>query len=365
MAVLWLICACGIVVWLQGVLLGKRALKRLHYARSFSTEACYAGDGIELVETIANEKVVPVPWLRLEAMLPSSLTFARSKETAISEGTIYQNHASLFTLPPRTRITRTHKVRCNGRGVFPLPSVTMTASDLFGQFISTRKMMLNKRLVVYPGLLADEEMPVSWKTWQGELAVRRWIVEDPFLVTGIREYSAGDALNRIHWKATARTGALQVQQSGYTADPHAMICLNVEDSEQMWSVVNHREVIEFALSCAATCASSLIHQGMAAGFGHNAYSSIEGEEGRRLLPEAGRPHLQTLLEAMAAVELKSLMPFHEFLNEEAAREEGRSLDYLLVTVHVSEAIRAAAAKLEARGHRVTIAEAPLRKEAGA
>ncbi|KAA9002398.1 DUF58 domain-containing protein [Paenibacillus spiritus] len=360
MALIWLLIACMIAMTLQGWLLGRRSLSKLGYTRRFSTEACHAGERIEMVETIANLKVLPVPWLRLEALLPASLTFARSRETAISKGSIYQNHASLFTLPPKTRITRTYQVECEGWGIYRIESVTMTGSDLFGVYTPARQIPLNQRLVVYPRLLEEEELPLSWRTWQGELAVRRWIVEDPFQWSGIREYAPGDPLNRIHWKASARSGGLQVRRNGHSADPRAMICLNIEESEAMWSVVTEPARLEAALSCAATVAARLIHQGMAAGYAHNAcVSEAAGRPEGRVAPGHGLPHLVLLLEAMAGTDLKAREPFYEFLAREAAEEEREPLDYLLVTAHVSNRIADAIRSLEERGHRVTVVGEPL------
>lgn len=367
MAVLWLFLACGLVMLLQGLILGRNALGKLDYDRHFSARTCHAGDRIEMVEVIENKRRVPIPWLRLEAMLPASLSFKRSKETWISEGQIYQNHTSFFSLPARTRITRTHQIQCRGRGIYRMDTATMTGSDLFAMYTPSLKVTLNKRLVVYPSLLRDEELPSSWKTWQGELAVRRWIVEDPFLYTGVRGYAPGDAMNRIHWKASARTGELQVHQHGYSADPKAMILLNMELSEQMWNVVTKPEIIEEALSYAATCAAALIHQGMAAGFASNAYLSAEADARlARLAPDYGVQHLEELFEAMAAAELKVYRPFYEQLKLEAEAEPAETIDYFVVTPHVSPAIREAVRQLELQGHRVSIADLAYGlKEAGA
>jgi uncharacterized protein (DUF58 family) len=357
MAVLWLFLACGIVVVLQGLVLGKYSLRKLNYDRHFSTRTCHAGDSIEMVEIIENNRRVPIPWLRLEAMLPASLGFKRSKETWVSEGDIYQNHTSFFSLPARTRITRTHQIHCRGRGIFRMDTATMTGSDLFALYTPSLQVTLSKRLVVYPSLLNDGDLPSSWKTWQGELAVRRWIVEDPFLFTGVRSYAPGDAMNRIHWKASARSGELQVHQHGYSADPKAMILLNIEVTEQMWNVVTKPEIVEEALSYAATCAAALIHQGMAAGFASNAYFSPHADARlTRLAPDYGLPHLGDLLEAMAAVEMKVCRPFHEQLRLEAAAEAAETIDYLLVTPHISPTIREAAQQLELKGHRVSVVD---------
>ena len=34
------------------------------------------------------------------------------------------------------------------------------------------------------------------------------LYEDPTRIAGVRRYEAGDPLNRVHWRATARTGVL-------------------------------------------------------------------------------------------------------------------------------------------------------------
>ncbi len=353
MALLGLLLLAALIVLVQGWLLGKPALARLDYARSFSRYVCREGEQIEMVETLSNRKLLPVPWLRLEAMLPSALSFARSSDTNVSEGSIYQNHASLFTLPARTKITRTHRIVCRSRGIYPIESATMTGGDLLGLYTPSKKVELNMRMVIHPRLIADDELPISWKTWQGELSVRRWIVDDPFLITGVRQYAAGDPMNRIHWKASARTGQLQVHKNGYSADPRVMILLNVEDSESMWSVVTRPSLIERQLSLAATCAASLIGQGMAAGFAHNGNSQL-GEEGCRLETDYGPVHLNRMMEAMAAFELKSRLPFHELLQLEAQREFREPIDYLLVTAHRSSKLEEAIAALEQLGHRVGV-----------
>ena len=36
-------------------------------------------------------------------------------------------------------------------------------------------------------------------------------LEDPIRIAGARDYRPGDPLKRMHWKATARTGELQVR----------------------------------------------------------------------------------------------------------------------------------------------------------
>ena len=57
------------------------------------------------------------------------------------------------------------------------------------------------------------------------------------MVSGVREYTYSDPLNRINWKATARTGKFKVHNLDFTANPRLMIYLNVDISENMWDAV--------------------------------------------------------------------------------------------------------------------------------
>jgi hypothetical protein len=43
----------------------------------------------------------------------------------------------------------------------------------------------------------------------GEVSVARRLFEDPTRNAGVRPYQVGDPLQRVHWRATARTGELQ------------------------------------------------------------------------------------------------------------------------------------------------------------
>jgi uncharacterized protein (DUF58 family) len=42
----------------------------------------------------------------------------------------------------------------------------------------------------------------------GEIRLAHRLFEDPTRIAGVRQYQRGDPLNRIHWRATARTGTL-------------------------------------------------------------------------------------------------------------------------------------------------------------
>ena len=42
----------------------------------------------------------------------------------------------------------------------------------------------------------------------GDVLMTHRLFEDPTRISGVRPYEMGDPLNRVHWRATARTGVL-------------------------------------------------------------------------------------------------------------------------------------------------------------
>src|SRR5699024_9228119 len=150
-----------------------------------------------------------------------------------------QFHKSLFSLKPYKKITRWHDVTCLKRGDYRMETVTMTSGDPLGFNPKHRVINVsNANILVYPNLVPLGDIPFPTHSWMGYITVRRWIVEDPFLTAGVREYTHGDSMNAINWKATARTGNLQVNKKDFTADPHLMIYLNFDDIEEdIWKPV--------------------------------------------------------------------------------------------------------------------------------
>ena len=130
---------------------------------------------------------------------------------------------------------------------------------------------MHVELLVYPRLVNRDDIPLLSSRWQGDVTVQRWIMPDPFLVSGAREYRYGDTMNSIHWKATARSQRLQVYNREFTADPRLLIVVNSQVTETMWDAVTDPELVEKALSYAATLAEHAVSRGVPVGFGYNGW----------------------------------------------------------------------------------------------
>ncbi len=353
MNITWLIFIVVVLIIAQGLFFRKTGLWKLGYQRYFQVTTCYEGDQVEMVERISNRKAIPVPWVRLESSLSANLKFARQQGHMIREGELFQNHRSFFSLMPYTQVIRRHKLTCARRGVYHLDSATLTVGDLFGIFTNYRRLSLKEQLIVYPKPLLPGPDELPSHSWQGDVTVRRWIVSDPFMIAGVREYSYGDPQRDINWKATARSGKLQVNQHDFTADRRLMVLLNVQDHEKMWNQVSDVEMIERGISYAAGMIREAIHAGMEAGFASNGYAANGEKEPIRIAAAGGKGHYEYILARMARMEIARSIPFDVLLEQEI-RAASSNLDIVLITAYMNDKFYQLKEQLERAGNSVTV-----------
>ncbi len=355
MSIVWILVSVGLVIAAQGLLIALFGMKSVGYDRRFSRPSAYEGERVELVEVIRNRKILPVPWIRVESRISPFLRFGHGGQSEEREISADQYHKSVFYLGPFSQIRRRHDVTCLKRGHYEVGSVALTAGDLMSVWMKTEQMNLNCALDVYPRLLSEEELSTPSTRWQGELAVKRWIMPDPFLVSGIRDYRPGDPMRDVHWRASARTGSLQVKTRDYTADPRMLVVLNVQASEEQWGDLMdyEQEGIEQGVRIAATLCQRALNAGVEAGFATNACMVGEKGTGKTILIPARRSNdqMELLLTAMARMEIHREITFPTLL-EALCDLQGE--DILILSTYDSEQIQIRVDMLRAAGNSVTM-----------
>jgi uncharacterized protein (DUF58 family) len=366
MFILWFVLTSAAVLYGQSLLFRKLVLQRLSYQRQFRQRSCVRGEEVELVELIENRKWLPVPWLRVESQLSAHLGFRKGENFDVSKGELYQNHRSFFSLGGHTRVTRTHRITPSRRGCYSLSTVTMTGGDLLGNTQQHIQIPLEGELIVYPRPAEVPFHELPSRSWQGEHAIRRFIVPDPFVISGAREYQPGDTMKQVNWKASARTGSLQVHQYDYTADRNLMLVLNVDDAEGMWRSVSNEALIEHGIEWAAGAADAAISQGMEVGFTTN-MPLMGCSDSTRIEADRGYEQLTALYEAMARLELIRTELFMSLLERESLLAYSNR-DILVISAYWNEELEAAAVRFRANGNSVTVwqlTDEELQTESGA
>lgn len=347
-----LILAAVVVLLAEAYLTKKYGLSKVSLERSFDTSHAAFGQEIHLIEKISNNKLLPVPCLKVESKMDRSLQFGQLKDLNILQD---MYHVSIFCLMPYTRITRTHNVKCNRRGYFHLSSASLTARSITGSVSLTGDAETDTHLYVFPRILSINELKLPSHSWQGDNVVRRWILEDPFIRAGVREYTFLDPMKSINWKASARSGNLQVNLYEPTAHHKLMILLNVDTSLDQWTITCEPERVECGISVAATVFEHAFKNTIESGFACNGFLKESQKEYIHMDPAAGAKQHTEILECLARIVINRSVTFNTLLDKELDRNPN-NLDYLFITAVVNEETEDRIRRLRKMGNAVEIFE---------
>jgi uncharacterized protein (DUF58 family) len=330
---------------------GRYCLARVEYRRRLSQPRAAWGDEVELELEVVNRKALPLAWLEVQEDLPALLAPGR--------GPVRRSHrpgrstlTALFSLRWYERVRRRYRIVCLARGDHWLGPTTLRSGDVFG--FETRELVVasETNLLVYPRVVAVERLGLPAVDPLGERATRDWLFHDPLRTVGVREYVRGDSQRRIHWGATARTGSLQVKVHEPTTDPRLIVCLNVDTLGEGWWHGYDPDLLELAISTAASVAAWAVEQGRPVGLYANA--TLSRSAGAIARPASRDPaQLTELLTLLARALPISSLPFDEFLaRQRRAFPYGATL--VVVTAQATPSTVDALRALRAAGHRISL-----------
>lgn len=244
--------------------------KGISVVLNFEKELVRAGEQVRLLEIVENRKRLPLSSLKVKFQCSRYLLFQGQNNGSVTDK-YYRN--DLFTLMPYKRITRSHQILCSKRGYYGIYGIDLVGADLFFSEEMMDSLTSNTVVYVIPKLLSARQISPALRRISGEVAARRYELEDPFTYRGIREYEAYDELKTINWKATAKTGELKVNIREHTAVSNVQIFMNLEDN----GILRREELLEMSISICAQLAESMLMQGVRVSIFANAGDCITGQ----------------------------------------------------------------------------------------
>lgn len=282
-------------------------LNDIEYKLSLSRTEAFENEEIELTEEIINNKWLPLPWARSEICCSRWLSFYGGSQSVgkdAQKGLV----SGVFMLKGHQRLKRVWRVRCEKRGVFRIEDVTLAVSDLFGLVKPSAMYKLNEEICVLPSPSEMEQPALSSEAFIGSNTVRRFILPDPFMICGAKEYTGREAMNRIHWGATARTGELMVYNNEFTTERRILVILNMQrifaDETQRLPI----SLVEAHIKAAAFVLDQCYRSHISVGFAINAAERIFTE------PAEGYEHTVNILRSLARLKNRCGCHIDEFVN---------------------------------------------------
>jgi uncharacterized protein (DUF58 family) len=124
------------------------------------------------------------------------------------------------------------------------------------------------------------------------------LFEDPSRIAGVREYRRGDALNRIHWKSTARTGVLHSKV--FEPSCVAGVTLLLDFHQDSYPAVGEPYRSDLAVTTVASLANAVYELGQQIGLVTNGRDAAD-----RIRTEGVRHEFRTRSLALEVVEMST------------------------------------------------------------
>ena len=349
MEIFTLIIIIIIAVYGQNLLFQSRVFKKLDYHCEFSVKSAIEGEQVFLIETVQNKKLLPVPWLKADIHASRWLDFAETSSVVHQDS---RRVTSCFYLKSYQKTTRRWKVKCSKRGVFYIDNVTLVAGDLFQFGRESVPVHVGTELVVYPEVIDIDQIFTPITFLQGERIVKRWIIDDPFIISGAREYTPRDSMNKIHWQATAKMSKFMVKKNDFTSQLSNTVILNTQSIEHEYDMVVFTDKIELGIKAAATIFDSSLKMGMSARFASNGTVHEDGREAILTEESAGQEHYGEILKILAKLKMKNVIDFGLFLRDSCYTFE--NTDIFIITSYLDENILQFVETSKTSNNRVTI-----------
>lgn len=330
---------------LVGVMVVSRWLARnwanhLAAQRECNRTTVQVGDTVAVVLTVSNMGRLSIPWVLVEDQLPAEALIERPPRMVVMG-----RRLQLVMLRGRQRRTLYYQLRFQERGYYQIGPVVLETGDLFGLYRCFRTLSEPHFILVYPQVTPLEGYDVASRRPIGEVRLSHRLYEDPTRIAGVRAYQAGDPLNRIHWRATARTGVLHSKVYEPSSVAGATLLLDFHRAAFGERDVRFRS--ELAVRMAASLANALYLMGHQVGLvtnGRDAADRIRTEgwdpapqtrraarqsaamrpASTRLEPlvvptQRGAEQLLRMLETLARVELTDGLSLAQLVSETAHR----------------------------------------------
>lgn len=289
-------------------------LRNLNYSMEIIKKSAEIGEEISITSILENKKPLSITFLQVQEKYPIGLG-------------VEDHNYSLFILPYQ-RVKRTYKITGSERGFYQIRNVTLGLGDFIGFKMVYEYININKDIVILPKKLDLKDNLIPLGSLNGSTSVKRWIINDPLMTLGIREYTGHEPQRHIHWPSSLKYGNLMVKNFDFTTDNSVIILLNIESVIPFWDGID-KEAIEKCISLVRGIMEDLEDSKIPYGFATNAYGG-NSTTTQFYYPGLGKGQLNYLLEMLGKINYGISSSFERLL-EEITRRRGNYTTFVIVT----------------------------------
>jgi uncharacterized protein (DUF58 family) len=282
----YLTLAIGVGSWLYA----RRGLKNVRADYRVINPRTHVGEVLQALYRVENHDRFGKPWIECwnESTLPTSLP------------------GRVIGLPARGARQWLAKVTLTRRGSYRLGALRVRTGDPFGLFSTEMVVGAPTNVVVFPEVVPLPHWRLPPSPIDGTTRTKRRYEAATPLVSTVRPYVRGDAINRIHWLSSARHGELHVKE------------FDLEQAADLWMLLDLDRGVHAGLGAdasvetAVTIAASIAMRTLA----DNRSVAMTASARRLQLhqPDRGPRVEMKLLHLLANVQADGSNPLAEVLN---------------------------------------------------
>lgn len=347
---LWFYIIIVLLTFILNKLSIKYGFKGLKYSRELSTKTIEMDEEFQITSIVDNNKPFPVMFLQITERFPDSFKYTFKPNTISTGG--YLNHTNTMYLLPYQRKKRTYSIVASERGAHKFRDVSLALGDFVGVNTVYEELELLQELVVLPKSIQPNDGIVPYGSYNGDVTVSRWILDDPLMIMGVREYTGREPEKHIHWSSSLKYGKLMVKNFDFTTDNNVIIVLNVESSKPFWSGIDG-DSIEYCISICRGLIEEMEREKIPYGFTTNSQIS-DFYDGENITPAGiGPVQLSFLIEMLGRITYSLSITFEELLTN-LYSSRFISTTYVIITPKVFESYIESIEKLNAKANKLII-----------
>lgn len=265
----------------------RRGLRGVRAGYHVLNPRAQVGEVLQAVYRVDNQTRWTKPWVELwnESNLPASLP------------------GRVIGVIPEGSRQWLAKVTLLRRGSYRLGPLKVRTGDPFGLFTTEMTVGQPTSVVVFPKVVAIPNWRLPASPVDGSTPTRRRFEASSPLITGIRPYNHGDAINRIHWLSSVRHGELQVKEFDLEQTADLWLLLDLERAAH--AGVGDGASVETAVTAAASIAIQTLSANRAVGL------TASARRIHILNPDRGQRVEQKILHLLANVQADGAHPLAE------------------------------------------------------
>jgi uncharacterized protein (DUF58 family) len=226
------------------------------------------GATIEVKVEVKNDSQLPISWMLLEDQFPRGGVDS-SAPNLVVDG----QRVAVIRLGANETQELSYTINCKRRGYYQIGPLVMETGDWFGFHRRYKVLSEPSFILVYPKTVQVAGYNIASRRPIGEVVLTHRFFEDPTRIAGVRQYQLGDPLNRVNWRATARTGVLQSKQ--YESSTLAGATLLVDFHVDSFDRLHEPYRSELAITAAASLANTLHQMGEQFGLVSNGRDAVD------------------------------------------------------------------------------------------